>query len=691
VNYLDELNQEQKEAVLHTDGPLLILAGAGAGKTKTLTYRILHIIKKGINPRQVLAITFTNKAAKEMRDRVTRLLSEDKELNLPISFETQNNTQNTKRASRAEWPFVSTFHSLGVHILKENAQLIGLTRNFTIYDKNDSYRAIKEAIQEEGLDPKKFEPRKFQHAISSEKGNMLTVEKYANSIGREYFSTIVAAVWKRYEATLRKEQALDFDDLLLKTGLILQNYPEILAHYQETWKYIHIDEYQDTNRVQYTISKLLSAKYRNLCVVGDIDQNIYGWRGADIRNILDFEKDYSEARVIVLEQNYRSTQTILSAANTIIKKNKKRREKNLFTKNGVGEKITLFEAYDEIDEAHFIATKAKELIEGRGVRGVEESTNNKISPNEIAVLFRANFQSRVLEEAFIAHEVPYQLLGTRFFERKEVKDTLSYIRAALNPESLADIKRVINTPARGVGKITLLKVLAGKEYELGGAVREKVVHFRKILEKIREAAKKEKTSDLVKLVLTESGMEADYKKSGTEEDMERLENLQELVTLATKYDAILPPEGTEKLIEEAALQSDQDELQSETKADGTKKLKDGVKLMTVHASKGLEFEYVFITGLEEDLFPHKRLTEEHVSEEQSEEERRLFYVALTRAKKKLFLTFTGVRTIFGSKHVNIPSEFLSDIDDALLEMVERGDTDLTNPHHYNSGKVIYFD
>ncbi len=658
MNYLDELNFEQKEAVQHKNGPLLILAGAGAGKTKTITHRILHMIKEGVVPHNILAITFTNKAAKEMRNRVMNLISSDPELNLPVSFN--------------EKPFVSTFHSLGVHIIKENARLIGLTRNFSIYDKSDSYRAIKEAIIAEDLDPKKFEPGKFQRAISAEKGNMRTVEKYQEVVGREYFSNIVLSVWKRYEATLRKEQALDFDDLLLKTAVILRNHPEVLEKYQEQWKYIHIDEYQDTNQVQYSISKMLAQKYRNLCVVGDIDQNIYSWRGANIRNILDFEKDYPDARVILLEQNYRSTQTILTAANTIIKKNRHRREKNLFTKNGTGEKIGLFEGYDENDEAHFIAAKSKEL----GEKGTPL--------NEIAVLFRANFQSRILEEAFLAHGVHYQLLGTRFFERKEVKDALSYVRAAINPESLADIKRVINTPARGIGKVTLLKILSGQENELSGAVREKIQRFRAILAKIKETTEKEKTSVLMKLVIKETGMEDEFRK-GTEEDMERLENLQELVTLATKYDHLSPQEGVEKLLEEAALQSDQDEMQEN---------KDAVKLMTVHASKGLEFENVFVSGLEEDLFPHKRLTEERVSEEQSEEERRLFYVALTRAKKKLFLTFTGVRTIFGSKHINIPSEFISDIDDALIELVHRdGSIDDGSGDHNGTGRerVIFFD
>lgn len=637
MNYLETLNFQQKEAVLHTKGPLLILAGAGAGKTKTITLRILHLIKEGVAPHEILAITFTNKAAKEMRERVAKLLESDSTLNAPVSF--------------TERPFLSTFHSLGVHILKENARLIGLTRHFSIFDRSDSIRAIKEGIAEMGMDPKKVEPNKILGAISREKGNFVTLDKYQQYAARSYFSNIVLSIWTKYEAALRREQALDFDDLLLKTAVMLQTQPTILEHYQNIWKYIHIDEYQDTNKVQYMISRLLAEKERNLCVVGDADQNIYSWRGADIKNILDFEKDYPEARTILLEENYRSTQTILNAANNVIKKNKRRKEKNLFTKNGPGERIGLFEAYDEIEESHFIALKAKELIS----KGVNAS--------EIAVLYRANFQSRVLEDAFLTHDVPYQLLGTKFFERKEVKDALSYLRASINPESLGDIKRIINTPARGLGKVTLLKIFAGQESELPASTKAKVGEFRSLLMKIKDVAEKEKASVVMKFIIKESGMEAAYR-NGTEDEIERLENLQELVTLATKYDFMPGMEGIEKLLEDAALASDQDEMNEK---------KDGAKLMTVHASKGLEFEYVFITGLEEELFPHKKMSEENISEEQAEEERRLFYVALTRAKKKLFLTFTGVRTIYGSKKINIPSEFLSDFDDATLELIPRNE------------------
>jgi DNA helicase-2/ATP-dependent DNA helicase PcrA len=659
VKYLESLNDRQREAATHTDGPLLILAGAGAGKTKTVTYRILHLIKQGVSPKNILAITFTNKAAKEMKERIEKLLEEDQALNLPISLAGQ----------RSEKPFMSTFHSLGVHIIKENAQLLGLTRHFTIFDKNDSKRAIKEAIEEAGLDPKQFEPAKVMNAISKAKGDLITAESYAQKAENNYFSKIVADIWRRYETILRREKALDFDDLLLKTVLLLRNNKEVLEHYQNIWKYIHVDEYQDTNKVQYSISKLLAKKERNICVVGDIDQMIYSWRGADIQNILDFEKDYPDAKVVLLEQNYRSTQTILTAANRVIVKNKNRREKNLFTKNGEGERIGIFGGYDEADEAEFIAEKAASLIR----QGVD--------PKEIAVLYRANFQSRILEEAFLRNSVAYQVLGVRFFERKEVKDVLSYLRAALNPDSSTDMTRVINVPARGLGKVTILKVLSGQRDTLPAATKKKVDDFFTILGAIKIKAETEKPSELIKYIIKISGLEASLKNSTHEDDLERLENIKELVTLATKYDELtgVSPEGmqegVESLLADAALATDQDSLIKNQNA---------VKLMTIHASKGLEFDHVFITGLEENLFPHKRMGQSDDSVDM-EEERRLFYVALTRARKKLFLTYAGMRTIFGSKQVNVPSEFMIEMEDDLTQAEER-----TGSRRGNL-KTIYFD
>lgn len=609
------LNSQQKEASLHMYGPLLILAGAGAGKTKTIVHRIENLIKEGTAPHQILAITFTNKAAKEMRERVLSILTDKREA-----------------------PFVSTFHSLGVNILKEQHKVLGIPRHFGIYDKSDAKRAIKEAVEACDLDPKQFDPAKFQNTISREKGNFVTLEQYTEKAS-EYFEDLTAKVWAKYEETLKKEKAFDFDDLLLKTAVLLQKNKEVREYYQNRWKFIHIDEYQDTNKVQYMIATLLSEKEKNLCVVGDIDQNIYSWRGADIQNILNFEKDYPDAKVILLEENYRSTQRILDVANEVIKKNKQRREKNLFTKNEEGDKVTLFESYDENEEARTVIDEAYAVIE-KGVK-----------PDEIAVLYRANFQSRILEEYCLRKGVPYQVLGTKFFERKEVKDVISYIKAALNSENVSDMVRVINTPVRGIGKVTVAKVVNGEEATLPKLTQIKVQEFKNLLAKIKEFALQNKPSDTIKFILFESRLEKTLR-DGTADDQERLENIKELVTVATKYDNMPPEEAIEKFLTEAALASDQDDLQVPQA---------GIKLMTVHASKGLEFDYVFIVGLEQGLFPH---------DEDGEEERRLFYVALTRARKKIYLSWAQIRTIFGAQKVNMASEFIDDVPSHHIDIKE---------------------
>ncbi len=633
-NYLSELNSEQKKAVTMTEGPLLILAGAGAGKTKTITTRIHHLIKNGTDPKQILAITFTNKAAREMRERILALLKEDVTLNLPVSF--------------SERPFISTFHALAVHFLRLHASEAQLPKHFKIFDSGDSKRAIKEALEKIGLNPKEIDPGKLQHIISKEKGIACTIEKYRERAGKEYFEGVVEKVWTEYEYILRREKALDFDDLLLKAYVLLKENESLRAFYQKLWKYIHVDEYQDTNKIQYLLVRLLGAAHNNVCVVGDTDQNIYSWRGAELRNILDFEKDYPEAKIILLEENYRSTQNILHAANTVIKKNKLRKEKELFTKNSIGEKIGLFEGMDENEEAEFVASRTENLIKAG------------IAPKKIAVLYRANFQSRVLEEAFLSKGIPYQLIGVKFFERKEIKDILAFIHAAFNPESFGDIKRIINVPPRGIGKVTLLKMFEGKENALPGGTLEKVKMFRLLLENIHRVTLEKKPSEVIKYIIKKTGIEEMYK-TGKESDEEKLENVHELVTLATRYDTYSIEEGLEKLLSDAALLSDQDELAEE---------KDGVKLMTVHAAKGLEFDYVFIVGLEDNLFPHQRSNESKISEEESEEERRLFYVALTRARKKLFLSNAQTRMLYGSKNVSMPSEFIGDIPEEVIEKIE---------------------
>lgn len=625
MKYLENLNDKQKEAVLYTDGPLLIVAGAGAGKTKTIVHRIIHLIHQGINPAKILAVTFTNKAAKEMRDRVSLLLAD---------------RLHGVEASYTGLPFVSTFHALGVHIIKENAHLIGLTKHFAIADEHDALVIIKDAMKKHDIDPKQHEPRKIKSIISKSKGDFITCDTY-NANTSSAMQSIVGVIWKEYESMLKKEKTLDFDDLLLETVLILKKYPEIRKSYQQRWQYIHIDEYQDTNEVQYELTKLLINEKHNICVVGDTDQNIYSWRGANIKNMLHFEKDFPEAKVVVLEQNYRSTKNIIEAANAVIEKNVFRMPKTLFTQKAEGEAISIYEGYDEVYEATFVAETIDQLLQ-----------NN--NPENIAILYRANFQSRVLEEALLSKQIPYQVLGIKFFERKEVKDILSYIRAAYNKESLSDIKRIINTPARGIGKVTLLKLFANQFVDLPATMQSKINTFYLLLENIREYAEVHTPSETIKFVIQKSGLE-DTLANGSSDEQERLENMKELVTLATRYDSLPQGEGLEKLLEDASLSSDQDTLMHKGK---------GVRLMTVHAAKGLEFPYVFITGLEQDLFPHASHTS-GTSKSDGEEERRLFYVALTRAEKKLYLSYAQLRTIFGMKQVNQPSEFLTDIPEHL--------------------------
>ncbi|TSC55515.1 MAG: DNA helicase II / ATP-dependent DNA helicase PcrA [Parcubacteria group bacterium Greene0416_79] len=660
MQHLEGLNPRQREAVLHTEGPLLIVAGAGAGKTRVITHRILHLIKKGVPPDAILAVTFTNKAAKEMRDRVSHLLT---------SQPTTDNQLQDHPAVVGRWslcpvpssalvlgwvvgsPFISTFHSLGAEILRAEHKELKVPKHFTIFDRSDSLSAIKGGMKEAGIDPKTFEPGRLLSAISREKGAMTTLEEFGARSERDYYTKVVARVWEEYEKVLKAERAFDFDDLLLRAARLLRKNERVLERYQQRFRYILIDEYQDTNRVQYEMARLLAAAHRNIAVVGDLDQMIYSWRGATIKNILEFEKEYPDAKTILLEENYRSTQIILTVANRVIAQNRMRREKTLFTKNAPGERVGLYAAMDEGDEARFVAGKAKRLIaEG-------------VAPREIAVLFRANFQSRALEEAFLSEEVPYQVVGVRFFERKEIKDMLAYLRAAQNNGSgAADLKRILSAPARGLGKVTLLRILAGEEATLPAGVRQKVAALRAALAKMKEKIENGKLSEALKFILAASGLE-NALKNGSEDEQERLENLKELVAFAARYDHLTGTEAAERFLTDAALQSEQDEIKEE---------KNLVRLMTVHAAKGLEFEYVFVTGLEQDLFPHAPLeSDEWRAEERAEEERRLFYVALTRAKKKLFLSYAAVRAIFGSRQVKMPSEFIFDIDETLLEAEEK--------------------
>ncbi|MCX6819930.1 MAG: UvrD-helicase domain-containing protein [Candidatus Adlerbacteria bacterium] len=628
------LNDAQKEAVLSTEGPLLVIAGAGAGKTRVIAHRILEIVRGGVAPEQILAITFTNKAAAEMRERVTQLLKASAGPSASISGSA---TGSRSGPHISGVPFVSTFHSLGLQIIKENHVLLGYKRTPTIYDRADSMREVKAALK--ALGNEEIEPRTALGIISKQKGQgreaTSFVEKAEMPVDR-----VVGQVWLAYDAALKKDGAVDFDDLLVKAMRLLQNNEAVRLSYQKRWRYIHIDEYQDTNSVQAKMAELLVGPEKNICAVGDIDQTIYGWRGAEIANILSFEKKYPGAKIILLEENYRSTKNILAAANEVIAKNTNRREKNLYTKNNDGEQLGLYQAFDETDEAGFI------------VRKIKEQVRDGKQPRDFCVLYRANFQSRAIEEQLLNSGLDYQLLGTKFYERKEIKDVLSFIKAAIHGTP-GDLARIANVPPRGIGKVTLLKILSGQEDALGGAVGDKVKNLRLLLSKIHLQATQMIPSEFLKFVIVESGLERMFREDKIE-GPERLENLRELVSLAVRYDPLGPGEGLDQLLENAALQSDQDELKENANA---------VRLMTVHASKGLEFPFVFITGLEEGLFPYERMGEENSDKE---EERRLMYVAITRAEKKLFLTFASYRTVFGSKNATIPSQFLSDISDHLL-------------------------
>ncbi len=627
MKYLDSLNQKQKDAVLCTKGPLLIIAGAGAGKTKTLTYRILHLIQQGVEPRKILSITFTNKAAKEMKERVHHLLFE--------------------HFSNDDWnmssPFLSTFHSLGVFIIKNEYQTIGIKKFFSIYDRSDSVSLIKKIMKNKGIDAKQFDPKTFISLIGRAKSDLIELSQYESDSSGDFIKEKVAEVWKDYQKQMRAENALDFDDLLYEAVLLLKKNPTIKEKYQNMFEYVHIDEYQDTNEVQYQLSKMLVEKHKNLCVVGDADQNIYSWRGATIKNILNFEHDYPNATEVLLEQNYRSTKTIIAAANDVIRKNKRRKDKNLFTENDQGEKMTMFNGYDENDEARFVIDEMRRLNQDHG-----------IAYKNMTVLYRANYQSRVFEETAIRKGVPYQIIGTRFFDRKEIKDVLAYLKYALNPDDFTSLSRIINLPARGIGKVSEMKIIEKKSFELSGKARDAYMNFESFIVRIRAQIGKVGVSEILKFIFEHSGLEMEYLKD-REEGMDRIQNVKELVSLATKYDENISDESLFKFIEDVSLYSDQDEISEEM---------DSVRFMTIHASKGLEFDFVFIVGLEQGLFP----SENFDTNKDDEEERRLFYVALTRACKKIYLTYAGMRKMYGSLMVNTPSEFLLDIAEEYVEI-----------------------
>lgn len=632
------LNEAQREAVLHKNGPFLIAAGAGSGKTRVLTHRIAYLIADGVKSDQILALTFTNKAAQEMKERVTRLLG---------------GPTAKWRSDRQTAPWIGTFHSLGAWILRRNAKAIGLNSHFTILDEEDRFSLIKDTIKELKLDLKQFQPSRIKSLISQKKGGLISLDDFREE-ANDYFSRTLREIWQRYEDKLKTAHALDFDDLLTRTLMLLKTRPDILSRYQKQWKFILIDEYQDTDHVQYILANLLAKLHSNLCVVGDVDQAIYSWRGADFRNILQFEDDWSQAKVITLEENYRSFKPILEAANAVIIKNVFRKPKNLFTKQKEGEKLELACAQNEDEEAQWIARCAKDLLE-RGVK-----------PHAIAVLFRTNAQSRVLEEKFLGADIPYYVVGVKFYARKEIKDILAYLRASLNPHDLISIKRIINIPGRGIGKVLMAKYLSRSP--LTDAEKRKIHDFETLLLDIKHETEKLPASDAIKATLKKTNY-LDLFSLEVAEDVMRIGNIKELVTLAKRFDQRSSPEGILTLLEEAALMSEQDTMQDKAES---------IPLTTVHAAKGLEFDHVFIAGLEDGLFPHIILGGLPMQTEKEqirlEEERRLFYVALTRARKKVWLSLALFRTVFGEKQVNMPSRFLKDIPSRLINYTEAENT-----------------
>lgn len=648
--FLESLNPEQRRAVETTEGPVLIVAGAGSGKTKTLTHRIAFLMaEKHVSAKNILAVTFTNKAAEEMRERVRAL--------------TTNNQQSTK--SSVSLPLIGTFHSIAVRILRRDIAVLGYTSTFTILDADDQLALMKRVMKALEIDPKNIHPRALLEAVSHAKNRLLSEIDFESQAG-SYYEELVAKSYRKYQEELRGTQALDFDDLIMLTIRLFREYPEVLKRYQALFRYVLVDEYQDTNRAQYTLVNLLAENHRNLFAIGDDYQSIYRWRQADIRNILDFEKDYPESAVITLDRNYRSTQVILDAAGHIIAKNPRQRHKKLWTSQKGGAPITLFEAEDELQEARFVADTIRDLVQ------------NGRKYAECAVLYRTNAQSRALEEACLSASIPYQIVGgLKFYQRKEVKDMIAWLRLSRNNADTLSLERVVNEPPRGIGAKTLASWLEAAEEKkrdpIAIALLEEGVHiavapkkreairgFAELVRRIsREVAEYPGTLADCLARLAETTGYLSLLENGTEEGTLRAENVRELFTVAQKYNELPISEAIDRFLEEVALVADTDMLSRET---------DVVKLMTLHSSKGLEFPFVFLVGMEEGIFPHSRSA---LSVEDLEEERRLMYVGLTRAKEQAWLVSAEMRTIFGSTQMNAPSRFLDEIPEELVEKKER--------------------
>ncbi|WP_442597756.1 DNA helicase PcrA [Neobacillus sp. D3-1R] len=637
---LNGLNPEQQNAVKTTEGPLLLMAGAGSGKTRVLTHRIGYLmVEKGVNPYNILAITFTNKAAREMRERIQNVMG-----------------------GAADDIWISTFHSMCVRILRRDIDRIGFNRNFTILDTTDQQSVIKGILKDKNIDPKKFDPRALLGSISSAKNELLDTEEYAKQAGG-YFDQVVSDVYTEYQKRLRKNQALDFDDLIMMTIQLFNRVPEVLEYYQRKFQYIHVDEYQDTNRAQYMLVKMMASRFKNLCVVGDSDQSIYRWRGADIANILSFEKDYPNANVILLEQNYRSTKRILLAANKVIENNLNRKAKNLWTENPEGNKISYYRADSEQGEAQFVIGKIKELVD-----------SGKRKASEIAILYRTNAQSRVMEESLLKSNIEYSIVGgIKFYDRKEIKDILAYLRLIANPDDDISLQRIINVPKRGVGSSSVDKIanfalmhdismfqaldsieLIGLSPKITKACRE----FRNLIHQYTQQQEFLSVTELVEEVLDKSGYREMLKAEKTIEAQSRLENLEELLSVTKNFEEVNEDKSLVAFLTDLALVADIDRLDEEGQP------ADSVVLMTLHSAKGLEFPVVFLIGLEEGVFPHSRSLME---EAEMEEERRLAYVGITRAENDLYITNAQMRTLFGRTSMNPASRFIKEIPVDLIE------------------------
>ncbi|MGI6707035.1 MAG: DNA helicase PcrA [Clostridia bacterium] len=640
---LGGLNPQQKQAVLHTEGPLLIFAGAGSGKTRVLTHRVAYLIEeKGIYPGNILAITFTNKAAREMKDRIQRLV--------------------TKGWSDV---WISTFHSTCVRILRRDIERIGYTRSFVIYDDSDQISVIKDCLKELNLNEKYYPVREVKSIISDAKNRILSPDEYAREAAGDFRKAKIAEMYKLYEKKLKDSNALDFDDLIIKTLELFVLCPDILDFYQKKFKYIHVDEYQDTNDAQYQLVRALAGYYRNICVVGDDDQSIYGWRGANIQNILDFEKDFPDAHVIKLEQNYRSSRIILDAANHVIQNNYGRKQKRLWTNRKGGSRITLFKSANEHEEAQYVC----EQIEQRVSEG-----KNRLS--DFCILYRVHAQSRVIEEMLMRFGIPYRIYGgLRFYDRKEIKDILAFLRIIINPADNVSLKRIINTPKRGIGDTTIqqLEDLAAEKQDsmfgclldidnASGRISVRTIKrlrdFTSLIRKLMAFKESMGLKEFVECLLEETGYLKQFLDQNTDEAKSRIENIREFVGAVKEYEESTPESTLEAFLENVALVSDIDTMDDQQNV---------VTLMTLHSVKGLEFHIVFMTGMEEGIFPHSRA---FTDEDELEEERRLCYVGITRAEDRLFLTYSMQRTLFGFTSYNMPSRFISEIPNDYIESLD---------------------